>query len=997
MEPVRTRPLKTYIFLIFFVLLPVWLFAGGQQEDPVDTARQLMAERRYNDAILVLTQMMKEDPDRFDQAEELLQQVRAIRDQYNRYYAELIEVLDPPDGGEIDEDHAYDLITKMEALDSDPNPAAVQAFAQMRASIVFAVNDRKFRRIIEEAWQLLEKKEYDQAVALYRSGFDLHQKLFLEKDYGDDVFEQVRTLRQSLENLSDAFLLDRPEASSFYDHVVEALRQENKVDLTNTIDTFGRAMLAVDEQRGGILYDAEELEKLKVSVQSEDENDVPYLSTLRVLARGRADAEAPEGIAGTILRFSNGSYTSLFEGIGDLAEKEYQSGVASYHEGREDVAARFFRSAGEYTQMVEQLIAFENGGTAPTMENLAESGSEITEQFLFSRVLESASGQFTELAALKAELGGENEAWESLDTEALALRRDRILDLQARIEAVADPVKSLSSSLDEYEAPIAVDRPKALAGQLLSAVDEASDQSSAMELEAVSRRASIIIAQLSSRLSERQNSIEKAQALIEGSQETIVEGADPIVVRRPDQGISIVEETLPTLDALDQDIASISASLSAESDAIIASPAMKESLSSTDTMRADIISLRNTGTTLLARGEALNRQADLALAEGELRFSEAESRLDDESFEQARDKLEQAGTALAQSLTYREDQQVRSRIDNDIPDLADRIIAAQNRQIVRQVRALINQGRDLFFQEKFIEAQQTLQRAQARWLQTNTEEEPEVNSWLERVKRALDTTSGVELAIADPLYPEMTQMLNLARKDFLDGKRLFTSGDRDKALAQFSEAERKIEYVKEPFPNNKDASILYLQILQYTEPDDFDAIFSSRFNNARRQLNSTPEEAYRELKVLEAIRPDFAGMEKALYDAEIATGIRQPPPDRAKLARARDLYGDAEKIVENDVRAQFPVAIAYLNEAIKLNPDYNDAIVLKDRIQAGSGGAVTVVLSSVAQQQLKQAEDLFIEGRYFEASVIVEQLMNNTKNRNNPKLLDLQKRIEARL
>jgi tetratricopeptide (TPR) repeat protein len=378
-------------------------------------------------------------------------------------------------------------------------------------------------------------------------------------------------------------------------------------------------------------------------------------------------------------------------------------------------------------------------------------------------------------------------------------------------------------------------------------------------------------------------------------------------------------------------------------------------------------------------------------------LSEAEALLSSNSFEQARDKLEQAGSALALSLTFREDEAVRSSIDQRISSLADRIITEQNRLVVRQVRDLINRGRELFFQEKFIEAEQTFQRAQARWLQTNTEEEPEVNGWLERVRRALETTSGVELTVADPLYPEMTQMLNLARKDFIEGEQLFGAGNRDRAGEFFAEAERKIEYVKEPFPNNKAASILYLQILQYTQPEDFDTIFSSRFNTARRQIATAPEEAYRELKVLEAIRPGYSGMERAIYDAEIATGIRQPPPDRAKLARARELYRDADRIVQNDIRAQFPVAIAYLNEAINLDPDYDAAVVLKDRIQAGSGGAVTVVLSSVAQQQLKQAEDLFIAGRYFEASVVVEQLLQNPENRRNPRLIELQKRIEARL
>jgi len=371
--------------------------------------------------------------------------------------------------------------------------------------------------------------------------------------------------------------------------------------------------------------------------------------------------------------------------------------------------------------------------------------------------------------------------------------------------------------------------------------------------------------------------------------------------------------------------------------------------------------------------------------------------LESERFEIAREKLEQAGNAFSQSLSYREDPEVRSLMDQRIPELAEEIIFLQNQAIVREVRQLITRGRDLFFQEKFLEAEQILNRAQSRWRLTHSEDDPEVSLWLTRVKRALEATSGITIEETDPLFGDMIQVLNLAREDYGKGKDLYEADRREEAEEYFLSAEQKIEYIKEPFPNNQAAGVLYLQILQYTQPEDFDGIFQGRFSTAMEKLRNTPEEAYRELQVLKEIKPDYPGLGDAIYRAEIATGIRQPPPDPQKLARARDLYNQANDIFQQDVRAQFPIALAYLNEAINLDPDYREAIVLKDRIQTGQGGQVTVVLSSVDQQKLRRAEDLFIAGRYFEAGALVEQLWQSPENRSNPKLVELRRRIQSQL
>lgn len=983
MQPKCARYIYVLLFLLFSLLPGQQLQAGGQQEDPVLTAQALMNERRYNEAILVLTKLMKEDPDRFNEAEQLLQEVRRIRDRYNSYYNELIQVLNPPEGEEINEDRAYGLIRDMEALDSDPNEAAVEAFSEMRASIVFAVNNREFERLVALASRQLDQGLYEDAINTYLSGFGLHEELFLERENSRESLEASQSFRQGLRREAEGFLRKKPEIDAEYDRLRASLTADDPVGLERDIIPFSESNTGMAERRQRINSIAEELEALRIAIQSDEETDVPYLSALRVYARGPSSSLQAEGFAGALLRFRNTLYTPLFDDIADAAEGYYQSGVVAYSEGRLEAARSDFSLGLQYNRSLDLLI--DSNGDDP--ELFREDERLLQESFSL------AFNRYSRLSDLKERLDPEAQDLADPLPEEYARRRQRILDIRTAVEEELLPVQERIAEIDGTEAV----RPIALLSQCSRAGSKLLDRTVSLELSSVADKRALEIVALQERFASLRKQMEQARAFVEGDEEQIAEDQDPVEVFRPDSALALIDEALPGLRGLDEEALAFFRLYEDEQTYVSSFERISSQREDVQGIRDGIAGLIELSGTLTAEAQRLNREANLVLSRGDLRLNEARAQLSANKFEQARDKLEQAGRALAQSLNFREDAEVRRRIDNEIPALAEEIIAEQNRLIVRQVRQLINRGRELFFQEKFIEAEQTFQRAQARWLQTHTEEEPEVNNWLVRVKRALETTTGVELLIADPLYPEMTQMLNLARKDYLEARKLFEQGDRNAALELFAEAERKIEYVKEPFPNNQAASILYLRLLQYTQPEDFDTIFSSRFNAARRQLSQAPEEAYRELKILEAIRPDFSGMERAIYDAEIATGIRQPPPDRAKLAKARDLFGDAEDIVARDIRAQFPVALEYLNEAIRLNPDYNEAIALKDRIQAGTGGAVRVVLSSYAQQRLKDAEDLFIEGRYFEAQVLVKELLQNEENRRNPRLLELERRIEARL
>ena len=86
-----------------------------------------------------------------------------------------------------------------------------------------------------------------------------------------------------------------------------------------------------------------------------------------------------------------------------------------------------------------------------------------------------------------------------------------------------------------------------------------------------------------------------------------------------------------------------------------------------------------------------------------------------------------------------------------------------------------------------------------------------------------------------------------------------------------------------------------------------------------------------------------------------------------------------------------------MNSAIKLWPENQQAVLLKDRILIDTGGARQDIISRDDSKQLETAERLFSERNYAESYSIVQVLLQKASNRNYPRLLDLQEKLELRL
>ncbi len=188
-----------------------------------------------------------------------------------------------------------------------------------------------------------------------------------------------------------------------------------------------------------------------------------------------------------------------------------------------------------------------------------------------------------------------------------------------------------------------------------------------------------------------------------------------------------------------------------------------------------------------------------------------------------------------------------------------------------------------------------------------------------------------------------------------------------------------------------------MRIQQLSDPENFAASLTKFYNEAIKNMKVNPKESYADLKDLEEIVPNYPGLKRAIYRLEVMLKIIIPPPDPEKIAESNRLYKQAYKIVASNRVDLFPAALDQLNKAIELNPNNQKAIALKDRIQIAAGGTVQAVLSSAALEQFRIAENKYLAGEYFEALAIVERLLKDKRNRNYPPLLELKKRLEAKI
>lgn len=992
----------SYLILLISILIPLNLYAGGQKEDKLPLALELVEQRQYNDAILMLTEIMRDNPDQFEEAQKLIKKISIARDNYNKLYEQLIGILDPPPGESIDQDSAYAIIREMESLDKNPNIAAVAAFSQARESIVFAVNNRSYINIMKEASNYINIKEYTNAIDTYLKGFELHKESFIENNYGNIVEDQVDSYQGTILTTAGDFLnlystvLDAPK---IYAGIIQS---KNTAAIKNGYSDYELIMLEAGRYWNILKGSAANLDKLRSSAQRDNESDIPYISINKVLTVGRSDSLIQEGIAGVVSIVWDENQDIISTLILSSLDELYKEAVINFESSSFEKSRNTFIDVAEIAVIAVDVLKLRSDkiyldNNLELKDNGLNFINNELPNLLFAQAVYEFTGNYTNMSLLSENI---NTLVKTIDASGII---DVINEARINMDKIHTNLSVIESTITDYSNKIAN---TANLGMDLTLINEAvlklknnktllEEKLFIAEVRAEERILTLSIQPEKIVVENSSKSILLAETYINGIEESI---NDLILqVKRPDRAVQLLTNVLIDLEKADLNLGEIIKSLDGNNPLEKSAASISILLKSASDLRTVIGEKNREIGILLNRARVLNDEADNAYSLGNLRLDEAYSKFGRSDFDGARKKYYEAESLFLKSLGFREDENVRNLLNVELVKLDSDITISLNSVIVREVRSLINRGKDYYNLQEFIKAEQSFLQARERYKVTNSEGNAEIESWLIKIKRALDATSGREIALTDPLYPDIISILNLVQEEFEKGKTSLKSGSKDEADIHFNEAIKNIELVKTPFPRNFKASVMYLQILEYTQADAFKNFFKSMYDTAVGSTANDPKTADDDLLALYEINPDYPGIKTAVYRSGVAAGRIIPPPAQVDIKRATQLYNQARTIVNADNRSQFPIALAYLEEAIQINSDYNAAAILMDKIRTSTGGVSQVAMSTSDTQKLRYAESLYIESLYFEAIIIINQLWVNPENRKSSKLNDLKTKIEARI
>jgi tetratricopeptide (TPR) repeat protein len=499
--------------------------------------------------------------------------------------------------------------------------------------------------------------------------------------------------------------------------------------------------------------------------------------------------------------------------------------------------------------------------------------------------------------------------------------------------------------------------------------------------------------ELEGRIAGRRAELEEGNRLVQGISPE--DGSDTILYY-PAEGLAILTRMEDELAADRAAAETLLARYAGEPPENLGGDVLQGLYTAAVSMAAELgaLNLREQG--LAADARTRIAQADAYGLDGDRLFLESQNALGRSNFEVARDRIQRAAERYGASLAIQENAGRRAAWDARILSLGNEIDRIENEIIVRDVRNLVNNARTAYFAGNFEQAEELLVRAQNRWRITNVEDDPEVAYWLNMVRGALSLRSGRVISPTAPLYAEMSQLLSEAKTNYDEGVRLLNMSRRTEGLAKFTEARQKTREVRLMFPVNKEAGILELRMDQVTDREAFDRSFEQRFREAvaGTRPNVRSAEAFADLQNLAEINSRYPGMAAAVTQAEIDMGFRPPPPDPRDLARSRELTAAARVIVEGNITVQFDVALAQLNQAIQLDPNNTQATSIKDQLQTRMGGA-SGSLDTASEAEYQRAVQEYQQGRLLVALSIVRQLLQNPRNRNSVRILELERRIQS--
>lgn len=997
---VTVRRIITIFIIPLFLLISIdRSHAEGQIEAEFEEAEQLFQDKKYNEAIIKLSEIARKNPETIRESEKRIRIIREQMNKINEKIEELIEVLD-----EEDPEAAAQKLRELEQLDPNPNKATQKAIAGAYKSVQLVINLKRFSEIMDVALELLEQRRYLEAFDKYLEGFVLNQEEFAEAGYGAIVTNAVDAAVQNIELTFDQL----QQVMAQLDYGYEGLQTALSTGLSGEVKTLGTnlvtllketAMLRDTMLKSAHLFEQQDDYIRENTQKTEGDYSLQFASRLVL---GRPSQQKREGIAASIELVWEDALSDLLNPLMEESDALFSQARSSFEQGELLIAQSAFNSA--YPVVLTALKAQALWGTRVTIDaemKISEQGYGTIADRLPDYLAVSEKADAIETYLNLIDIYSYVETLPSLDTtsdEAIRSARHDISEMRE----IALPMTAFWDAVllkyGDMNLGFTVEALSDFAQEMRALTDATHSDLESRDIE------------FATMLAERQkNSYDRTYVGMTSRMESAIELKDGVLVsyeltaedgnieqverteKYPLRSRGISETVLGEAIDLEGSVEEFVQRWSADEYYVLQNDVMQQTLNSGEELLANIGSMREELLRLIKDAEGQEFLAGQYRREGELRHEQAVKALEQDRFELTKQRMSDSADAFYNSLKHMENGEVRKFLDVTLGVLQQELFQAEKIAVVMEVRTLLDNGRVVYNRGDFEQAEEVFQKALARWEDTQPDENHEITNWLTIVQKALEVQSAREIPESDPLFELMSVLLDLAMKDYLEGKQR-REGEKDDA-GYLVRAEEKLQNVKVAFPYNKEARVLSLQILKLKGEEEFALSLEQYFQVA---VAKPPSDAYVDLKDLQLIQPDYPGLAREIEKLEVRLGIIILPPDPEDIAASKEFYKMANDIFQKAQTDLFSVALVQLDESIKLNPDNSEAKELKDRIIIATGATVKTFLSSYAQEQFRLAEQNYVKGDYGAALSIVERLLLDKKNRGYPPLLDLKKRIEVK-
>lgn len=958
---------------------------------------------------------MKANPDRFDEGQKRIRRIKEIRDAYNAAAAELIDTIV---GNPTDEERKLSMIAQLEALERNPSTAISAFLASTKDLSLFSYNRAEFERIMLEGSRRIGERDFAGAAKTYASGFRLYRPEFegstLDAMTKNAALATVDTLSASL----DGYARSGAALVSAFEALAAAYRAwgsgTSGAGVQGAWDRCQAAVLEFTANRRATLASGRLLsDYFRVYVEAtDDETESSFLPFAYRLVLGRSNGGGLEGIVGAM----DAQWTYALGAAQTALEEVLDRGMAraeeAYRAGQWQLASAGFMSGSSIALEGQRLMSLWSHYVPTDISGRPTTlGKAILQtkggSWLEFGHLAGAERTWAELSDTRLALAGSEASLSAFGTEGqpaeavlagYANRRDQVRSIRGTLEALSIRSGKEAVLLAARDAlGYGSERAKRIQGLLDGSLAQALSASQELESAALAGSAGYQYGRLALSLESAQAQIEAGKAYLNGLPAEYADALPGAVSRFPTRALNALTGAESAFKEIAASLSAFIASYGAEP--LFAQGSLGSWLERARALNSQASVLSAQVSALATTAREQKRLAEAARQEGALRYADAQRALRENRFDTARERLDRAAERYLVSLSYEEDPTLRTEAFRTLDELGKSILKAQNDLVVSETRRLITQGKDFYLRGQFNEAESSLLQARGRWASTNTEAEPEVEFWLGLVQTALTVKTGRDIPVTAPLYPEMSQLLSLARTYYEEAKSLSDrrAGKTD-ILAKLRASREKIELVKLAFPLNQEAGILELMILKLEDQALYNREFASRMESARASIVSGTgmSEAYATLKDLEGVDPAYRGLKALIEQAEIKLGFRLPPPDRAALNESAKLTADAKAIFDRRDSSRYEIAKGYLVRALQLNPNNEEAARLKDAIATASGGDAELVLPPAAEPVYSLAAEAFARRDYPTAfRNYLELVTKYPQAKKVQKVIDLAKRLAA--